>query len=117
MNAFGTQSESIALASDVAGLVDRICYLFDLKSVGLRLSALGHAMCPRFHVDKVPCRLATTYFGNATEWLPHDRVDRSKLGPGSNGKPDARSGLFSRNDDIHQLDVGDVALLKACRDE
>ena len=56
-------------------------YLFELKSVGLRLTALGHAMCPRFHVDRVPCRLATTYFGSATEWLPHDRVNRSKLGP------------------------------------
>ena len=112
VNAFGTQSESIALAPDVAGLVDMFCYLFDLKSVGLRLCALGHAICPRFHVDKVPCRLATTYFGNATEWLPHDRVDRSKLGPGSNGELDARSGLFSRSDDIQRLDVGDVALLK-----
>ena len=69
-------------------------------------------MCPRFHVDKVPCRLATTYSGNATEWLPHDRVDRSKLGPGSSGKPDAKSGLYSRNDDIQQLEIGDVALLK-----
>ena len=100
------------MASDVAGLVDMFCYLFDLKSVGLRLNAAGHAMCPRFHVDKVPCRLGTTYFGNATQWLPHDRIDRSKLGPGSNGKPDARSGLFSRSDDIQQLDVGDVALSK-----
>ena len=113
VNALGTQSESIALASDVSGLVDMFCYLFDLKNVGLRLSALGHAMCPRFHVDKVLCRLATTCFGNATEWLPDDRVDRSKLGPGSDGKPDARSGLFSRSDDIQQSDVGDVALLKA----
>ena len=62
VNALGTQSESIALASDVAGLVDMFSYLFELKSVGLRLTALGHAMCPRFHVDRVPCRLATTYF-------------------------------------------------------
>lgn len=112
VNALGTQFESIALASDVAGLVDMFCYLFDLKSVGLRLTALGHAMCPRFHVDRVPCRLATTYFGGATEWLPHDRVNRSKLGPGSKGIPDAQSGLFSKSDDIQQLEKGDVALLK-----
>ena len=112
VNALGMQAESAALVTDVAGLVDMFCYLFDLKNVGLRLTALGHTMCPRFHVDKVPCRLATTYFGNATEWLPHDRIDRSKLGPGSRGKPDAQSGLFSRSDDIQQLDIGDVALLK-----
>lgn len=112
VNALGTQFESIALASDVAGLVHMFCYLFDLKSVGLRLTALGHAMCPRFHVDRVPCRLATTYFGGATEWLPHDRVNRSKLGPGSKGIPDAQSGLFSKSDDIQQLEKGDVALLK-----
>ena len=112
VNALGTKFESIALASDVEGLVDMFCYLFDLKSVGLRLTALGHAMCPRFHVDRVPCRLATTYFGGATEWLPHDRVNRSKLGPGSKGIPDAQSGLFSKSDDIQQLEKGDVALLK-----
>lgn len=112
VNALGMQFESIALASDVAELVDMFCYLFDLKSVGLRLTALGHAMCPRFHVDRVPCRLATTYFGGATEWLPHDRVNRSKLGPGSKGIPDAQSGLFSKSDDIQQLEKGDVALLK-----
>ena len=112
VNALGMHAESAALATDIARLVDMFCYLFDLKNVGLRLTALSHAMCPRFHVDNVPCRLATTYSGNATEWLPHDRVDRSKLGPGSSGKPDAESGLYSRNDDIQQLVTGDVALLK-----
>ena len=112
VNALGAQSEWIALAKDVAGLVDMFCYLFDLKSVGLRLTALSHAMCPRFHVDRIPCRLATTYFGSTTEWLSHDRVNRSKLGPGSNGTPDSQSGLFSRSDDIQRLEVGDVALLK-----
>ena len=82
VNALGTQFESIALASDVAGLVDMFCYLFDLKkSVGLRLTALGHAMCPRFHVDRVPCRLATTYFGGATEWLPMTESIAASLGP------------------------------------
>jgi len=47
VNAFGTQSESIALASDVAGLVDMFCYLFDLKSVGSRhVSALSCGQSP-----------------------------------------------------------------------
>ena len=100
------------LAGDVAALVDMFCYLFGLKRAGLRLATLNRAMCPRFHVDQVPCRLVTTYHGIATEWLPHEAVDRSKLGPGSNGQPDLVSGLFRQRDDIQRLARGDVALLK-----
>jgi len=76
---------------------------------------LNKAMCPRFHVDQVPCRLVTTYHGVATQWLPNDLVDRSKLGRGSNGKPDSESGLYSHESDIEQLSSGDVALLKGER--
>ncbi len=100
------------LSEDIAALVDMFCYLFDLGQVGLRLTALDKAMCPKFHVDKVPCRLVTTYQGSATEWLPHNVIDRSKLGHGSKGKPDDQSGLYPKQDDIQQLTSGDVALLK-----
>ena len=100
------------LCEDIAELVDMFCFLFDLKRTGLRLTALSHAMCPRFHVDRVPCRLVSTYSGTATEWLPHALVDRSKLGRGNNGKSDEESGLFSSRKDIHRLNQGDVALLK-----
>ncbi len=112
IDALGNNGESATLAFDIAGLVDMFCCLFDINHVGLRLTALGHAMCPRFHVDRVPCRLVTTYTGNATEWLPHDRVDRSKLGPGSQGLPDDQSGLYASNSEIQQLKTGEVALLK-----
>lgn len=88
------------------------CCLFDLGSAGLRLTALDRAMCPRFHVDKIPCRLVTTYQGIATEWLPHHHVDRSKLGAGSEGKSDEQSGLFQNLEDIQRLHQGEVALLK-----
>ena len=101
-----------ALSSDIAELVDMFCCLFGLKYAGLRLTALTRAMCPRFHVDKVPCRLVTTYEGAATEWLPHLCVDRSKLGAGSQGRPDSKSGLYSRKSEIERLSIGDVALLK-----
>ena len=100
------------LSEDIAELVDMFCCLFDLGRVGLRLTVLDKAMCPKFHVDKVPCRLVTTYQGSATDWLPHNKVDRSKLGHGSEGKPDEQSGLFSKMDDIQHLTAGDVALLK-----
>ena len=100
------------LADNVAELVDMFCCLFGLKRAGLRLATLNRAMCPRFHVDRVPCRLITTYHGVATEWLPHQAVDRSKLGPRSNGQSDLDSGLFAKQSDIQRLTHGDVALLK-----
>lgn len=107
----GTSSQS-ELSENIAELVDMFCCLFELKRAGLRLTALDRAMCPRFHVDRVPCRLATTYQGTATQWLTHQSVDRTKLGTGNNGQPDEQSGLFHNMQDIQQLDCGDVALLK-----
>lgn len=100
------------LQENIAELVDMFCYLFELKRVGLRLTALDRAMCPKFHVDKVPCRLITTFQGIATEWLPHQVVNRQKLGLGSQGKPDSESGLYQHRRDIQQLSCGDVGLLK-----
>ncbi len=110
-NAFGN-SPLGALTDDVAELVDMFCALFEIKRAGLRLATLHQAMCPRFHVDRVPCRLVTTYHGAATEWLRNDGVTRSKLGHGSNGLPDDQSGLFADTHQIQSLSRGDVALLK-----
>lgn len=103
------------LSQNIAELVDMFCGLFDLKQAGLRLTVLDRAMCPRFHVDSVSCRLVTTYRGVATEWLPHNVVDRTKLGTGNNGLPDELSGLYQNSDDIQRLNNGDVALLKGER--
>jgi hypothetical protein len=111
-NALGETSAVRRLSEDITLLVDMFCCLFDLNEAGLRLTAIDSAMCPRFHFDRIPCRLVTTYHGVATEWLPHQLVDRSKLGAGNQGKSDEQSGLFDRIDDIRQLSKGDVALLK-----
>ena len=100
------------LIEDIHKLVNMFCDLFDLKRVGLRLTSLKHAMCPRFHVDNVPCRLITTYQGIATEWLSHSDADRSKLGVGNKGKSDSQSGIYQDESDVQQLSQGDVALLK-----
>jgi len=100
------------VSEDIAALVDMFCYLFELKEAGMRLKVLDKAMCPKFHVDKVPCRLVTTYQGTATEWLPHEVVDQTKLGWGCNGLPDSESGLYPSESDIQQLACGDVALIK-----
>ena len=106
------RDEVKALCEDIALLVEMFCCLFDLKRAGLRLKILDKPMCPRFHVDKIPCRLVTTYQGVATQWLNHSDVNRSKLGTGNLGKPDEESGLFKSLNNINQLQQGDVALLK-----
>jgi len=106
------RDEIKALCEDITLLVEMFCCLFDLKHAGLRLKILDRPMCPRFHVDKIPCRLVTTYQGVATQWLNHCDVNRSKLGTGNLGKPDEESGLFNSLNNINQLTEGDVALLK-----
>ena len=98
-----------ALSHNIAELVDMFCCLFDLKEAGLRLAALNQAMCPRFHVDKLQCRLVSTYQGIATEWIPHDRVNRAYLGVPSG------DGLDQNHNDIQRINTGDVALLKGER--
>lgn len=113
--ALGNSELTKELSQDIAELVDMFSCLFELERVGLRLTVLDKAMCPKFHVDKVPCRMVTTYQGTATEWLPHNNIDRSKLGAGSEGKSDEESGLMKSSDDIQRLTSGDVALLKGER--
>lgn len=108
----GDSEVAFMLSEDIAELVDMFCCLFELERAGLRLTALDKAMCPRYHVDKIPCRLVTTYHGIATEWIPHNQVDRTKLGRGNQGKSDDQSGLYQSPNDIHQLTQSDVALLK-----
>jgi hypothetical protein len=97
---------------DVALLVDMFACLFDTQEVGLRLTPLKKAMCPRFHVDKIPCRLVTTYGGLGTEWLLEENVNRSCLGKGANGLPDHNSGILQGDKTIQQLSSQQVALLK-----
>lgn len=100
-NALGKTPQAQLIACDASEIVIMFCYLFDLEQVGLRLTALDRAMCPKFHVDRVPCRLVSTYSGIATEWLSHQDVDRSKLGVGSQGQSDDKSGLYSDAKSIH----------------
>lgn len=94
---------------DVTMLVDMYCYLFDKQEVGIRLQRLSHAMCPRFHVDKLPCRLVTTYQGPSTEWLFNEDVTRTQVEV--RGQQQQRLS-YSEQVNVNQLSVGDVALLK-----
>lgn len=108
----GSYTCADALSEDIALIVDMFCCLFDVKEAGLRLTRLDSPMCPKFHFDRVPCRLVSTYTGRATEWLANEVIDRSKLGAGSFGQPDHLSGLYGSQTSIQQMQLGDVALLK-----
>ncbi|GHA15135.1 DUF1826 domain-containing protein [Oceanisphaera arctica] len=86
--------------ADVQQLAEMFACLFELRRVGLRLASLQTAMCPRFHVDKVPCRLVTTYAGPGTHWL--DREQRNQLLDSGGREPEQ----------WQRLVAGEVALLK-----
>ncbi len=105
-------SDTDVLAEDITCLVDMFSCLFNVEHVGLRLTVLRSAMCPRFHVDKVPCRLISTYVGPGTQWLEYPRVDRSKLGPSASLESDRERGTYTAEQDIRVLDSGAVGLLK-----
>ena len=109
---FGENKNILHLIEDISKLVKLFCNLFNINQIWLRLDAINSPMCPRFHTDNLKCRLVTTYKGPATQWLPNDLVNRDMLGHGNNRKPNEESGLFLKNTDIKELDVGHVALLK-----
>ena len=91
-----------AFIKNVAEVVDMFSCLFDLEHVGFRMAVLSSAMCPKFHVDRVPCRLITTYAGAGTQWHPNDDVERL-----ANAGVNVLQNVNPRN-----LNTGDVALLK-----
>ena len=101
-----------AFCKDVAGLTALYCDLFELERVGLRLRTLEHAMCPKFHVDSVTCRMVCTYGNVGTEWLDDIYVDRSKLGRGARGLKDEFSGLIMDTDAIQAMPAYAIGLLK-----
>ena len=67
------------LRSDVAMLAEILGELVDCPSVGLRLARVESAMCPRWHIDRVPIRMLCTYAGSGTEWLDDQGVDKRRL--------------------------------------
>lgn len=98
--------------ADVEMLISAFCELFGRREAGLRLRTLDKAMCPRFHVDRVPARMICSYGGIGTEWLPEYALDRAKLGIGGRGLPDAESGLITDPTAIRQMPAYAVGLMK-----
>ncbi len=103
------------LSADIAQLVDMFTVLFECPTVGLRLATMDQAMCPRFHVDRVGCRLVTTYSGFGTEWLNDSDVDRTKLGARDANITDIEAGLFHHAEQVNCARRADVVLLKGSR--
>ncbi|MBC54502.1 MAG: succinylglutamate desuccinylase [Gammaproteobacteria bacterium] len=93
------QHARIAFLQDIRLLCDMYACLFELQQIGLRMTVLNRAMCPKFHVDHVVCRLICTYVGTGTEWLPESSVNREG--------PDLQKAA-----DIQHVNEGHVALLK-----
>ncbi|MCL5049743.1 MAG: DUF1826 domain-containing protein [Firmicutes bacterium] len=100
------------LQADISLLSDMFACLLDAEQVAIRLVRLDRAMCPRFHTDKIPCRLVTTYQGAGTEWLEESSIERQYLGRGANGKADSASGLIRPDAVVQQLQPMDVGILK-----
>ncbi|UTW05872.1 DUF1826 domain-containing protein [Pseudomonas benzenivorans] len=66
--------------SDIGWLVSAFACLLGARRIGLRLRVLDRPMCPRFHVDRVPVRLITSYAGPGSQWLAEGAMVRQRLG-------------------------------------
>lgn len=111
-NEFPDHPDKQAFIDDIALLIDMFCTLFELPAALVRLSVLDSAMCPKFHTDKVPCRLVTSFCGAGTEWLENHQVRRHKMGHNTQGKSDKQAGVFIHQRFIQKVDTQDVVLLK-----
>ncbi len=58
------------LLDDIAGLARRFMAIMDCATVDIRLEAVDHDACWKFHRDCVEARLLATYRGPGTQWVP-----------------------------------------------
>jgi len=69
--------ERRTLIDDMAGLARCFATRTGSRDVDLRLEAIGHDACWRFHRDHVGYRLNATYRGPGTQWPPLDHAARA----------------------------------------
>ena len=100
-----------SLKQDITLLIEMFSCLFDCQAVGLRLTPLQSTMCPRFHVDNIPCRLVMTYGGPGTEWLTENNVNRAALSKKPSLK-NAESEFYYDSKMIQRMESQQLALLK-----
>ena len=96
-----------ALCEEVALAGDMLSELLGCERMGIRVTTLRRPMCPRFHVDHVPCRLLVTIGGPGTEWIANGDVDRARLADRDTDAPPIRPGR-----DIRRLATRSWSLLK-----
>lgn len=85
-DSLGALTEEITLASEM------LSELLGCDRVGIRVTTLRRPMCPRFHVDHVPCRMLVTIGGPGTEWIASGDVDRALLAARDTDAPPIRRG-------------------------
>lgn len=95
------------LTGEIDLAVEALSALLGCHAVGIRVTTLHRPMCPRFHVDRVPCRLLITLDGPGTEWIPHDRVDQLALNDRSTDAEPLRTGCH-----VERLAPGAWSLMK-----
>ena len=105
------ESIDIELRTMLVDLIGESCEIFGelmgCSQIGVRLATLRSPMCPRFHVDQIPCRMIITMIGTGTEWIPNKGVNWSDFSDLSNDKaPLNDSGT------IQQLETGNWSILK-----
>lgn len=96
-----------ALSAEIARASEVLGDLLGCQRAGIRVTTLRDPMCPRFHVDRVPCRMLMTIRGPGTEWIPSDDVDRALLADRSNNALPIRAGGA-----VRQFARGSWSLLK-----
>lgn len=101
-----------ALESDVHAVLGRFRALVPLRSVRLKLHAVHHGQCRKFHADYVPLRLLCTYAGPGTEWVPDDAVARGELGGYDEDIDAANERIIPDASRIRHAGTGDVVLLR-----
>ena len=90
------QGKALFIA-DLVLMAQMLTCLMDCPAVGFRLKVLEKPMCPRFHTDHIAVRLLVSYAGTATQWLK---------------APPAQQDWQYRAENIQEISIGDVALLK-----
>ena len=95
------------LSAEISTACVLLSELLECERVGVRMETLRAPMCPRFHVDQVPCRMLVTLAGPGTEWIASDHVDRDAFADLGSDAPPLQS-----DGEIRQLASGYWSLLK-----
>ncbi len=96
-----------SLVDQIAEASEMLGELLECKQVGVRLETLNAPMCPRFHVDHIPCRMLITLSGEGTDWIPNSEVDWRVFDNLETAVPP-----IHENKQIQRLNTGHWSLLK-----